>query len=278
MRTERLNFFGVKMINNTTGVDQILGSRMLRVQTKKIPDHLKREFEQTSLVSDPKLDALRDELHTWAFEQVSEVASRYRQLFPKSSDRADEIAAPLVVMADLAGDPDLKSRLEVALTRQKHRGLETEDPVQVMIDALRNLVAQGYEMISITHLVLEMRSLIHENYGKSFTTEIPEWARPDWVGKQLRTHDLIEVDPGQQERRRLFGAHLRFYPVSRSFVEQVRSAFAEQGVEVRAGGTEPTAFCQGCEGCVYSLHNCEIMPKRLRVEGREDTGLPRARL
>jgi hypothetical protein len=269
MRTERLNFFGVKMINNTLGADQILGSRMLRVQTKNIPDHLKQAFSETSPADDRKLEELRNELHTWAFESVNQVAATYRSLYPKGSDRADEIAAPLQVMALLAGDPGLTSCLEVALARQRHRGSEPEDPVQVMIDALRNLVAQGYEMISITHLVLEMRSLIHENYGKGFTTEIPEWARPDWVGKMLRTHDLIEADPERQERKRLFGAHLRFYPIRRGFIDEVRGVLAERGVEFTAGGTEPTAFCQGCEGCIYSLHNCEIMPKRLRVEGRD---------
>lgn len=270
MRTERLNFFGVKMINNTQGADQILGSRMLRIQTKKIPDHLKEEFAGLRPAEDLRLAELRDELHTWAFESVHEIASTYRVLYPKSTDRADEIAAPLLIMAVLANDEELASGLEVALARQKHRGSEPEDPVQVMIDALRNLVAQGYEMISITHLVLEMRSLIHENYGKGFTTEIPEWARPDWVGKMLRTHDLIEVDPGRQERKRLFGAHLRFYPIRRGFIDEVRGVLAERGVEFKPGGADPTAFCRGCAGCLYSLHNCEIMPRRLRIEGRED--------
>jgi hypothetical protein len=269
MRTEKLNFFGVKMINNTQGADQILGSRMLRIQTKKIPDHLKQEFQTLHPTADLKLEELRNELHTWAFENVNEVAGTYRSLYPKSSDRADEIAAPLQVMAELAGDSLLKARLEVALTRQKHRGSEPEDPIQVMVEALRNLVVQGYEMISITHLVLEMRSLIHENYGKGFTTEIPEWARPDWVGKMLRTHDLIEVEPEKQERRRLFGAHLRFYPIRRTYLDEVRDSFADEGIPVPTKVTEPTAFCNGCEGCIYSLHNCEIMPKRLRVEGKD---------
>ncbi len=40
MRVEKLNFFGVKMINNTSGADNILGSRMLRVQTRKIQKEL----------------------------------------------------------------------------------------------------------------------------------------------------------------------------------------------------------------------------------------------
>jgi hypothetical protein len=35
MKVEKLNFFGIKMINNTTGVDAILGSRMFVIQTRK---------------------------------------------------------------------------------------------------------------------------------------------------------------------------------------------------------------------------------------------------
>jgi len=268
MRTERLNFFGVKMINNTQGADHILGSRMLRVQTRKIPDHLKDDFADLRPTESRKLDRLRDEMHTWAFEHVAEVDAEYRRMFPKNTDRADEIAAPLKVFASLAGDDELKSNLEIALLRQKHKTVDQDDPVQVMHEALRNLVAQGYSMISITHLVLEMRSLISENYGKGFTNEIPEWARPDWVGKQLRTHDLIETGPDSQERKRLYGTHLRFYRISREFVGEVCRRLAEGGTQVEVGKLQPTAFCQGCEGCPYSANNCEIMPKRLNIEGR----------
>lgn len=38
----------------------------------------------------------------------------------------------------------------------------------------------------------------------------------------LRTNDLIEAGRGRQERKRLFGAHLRFHLVSRDFIEEGR--------------------------------------------------------
>jgi hypothetical protein len=44
MRTQLLDFYGVKMINNTRGVGEILGSRMLKIQTRKIPESLRDEF------------------------------------------------------------------------------------------------------------------------------------------------------------------------------------------------------------------------------------------
>jgi hypothetical protein len=43
MTTKTLNFFGVKVLTNTSGVDNILGSRMFRIQTRKIPDALRAE-------------------------------------------------------------------------------------------------------------------------------------------------------------------------------------------------------------------------------------------
>jgi hypothetical protein len=195
MRTQLLDFYGVKLINNTQGADNILSSRMLRIQTRKLPDNLRKEFGELAPTDTRKLQALRDELHTWTFENVGLVEAEYKALFPKGSDRADEITAPLKVTAALADDAELRAQLEIALTRQKHRTADLDDPKEVLHEALKNLIAQGFDMISITLLVLEMRSIIRNDYGKSFTTEIPEWARPEWVGRMLRSFDLINTDP-----------------------------------------------------------------------------------
>jgi hypothetical protein len=47
MSVKRLNFYGVKMINNTTGSDPILGSRLLKIHTRKIPSHLQNVLGTT---------------------------------------------------------------------------------------------------------------------------------------------------------------------------------------------------------------------------------------
>src|SRR5207237_566662 len=91
MRTERLNFFGVKLINNTRGADSILGSRMLRIQTARIPEHQRSQFGESRPADWRRIDELRDELHTWTFENVAAIDAEYRRLFPKDSDRAEEI-------------------------------------------------------------------------------------------------------------------------------------------------------------------------------------------
>jgi hypothetical protein len=174
-------------------------------------------------------------------------------------------------MASLSGDAKLRSDLEIALTRQKHKALNPDNPVELLHEALKNLIAQGYAKISTTHLMLEMRSMTHRDLGKSFTTEIPEWSRPDWVGRMLRTHDLIEQDPATHERRRLFGAHLRCYPIRRAIIDEVKVAYVNDvpPVIIEVGTHEPTDFCQGCSGCPYMSLGCEIMDRRLQAEGGE---------
>jgi hypothetical protein len=262
MRTQLLDFYGVKMINNTQGADGILGSRMLRIQTRKIPDALRGRFADLAPADARTLHALRDELHTWTFENVSAVAERYRSARPKGTDRDDEITAPLKVMASLADDRRLRARLEIALLRQRQKAVDLDDPVEILKEALRHLIAQGYVMISITHLVLEMRDLISQDYGKSFTNEIAEWARPEWVGRMLRREDLIETDPALSRRIRVWGANLRFYPIARDHIEGVRVTYAAEGVEIGVGTKRPQDFCQTCDVCPYRALDCEIMARR----------------
>jgi hypothetical protein len=270
MRTQLLDFYGVKLINNTQGADNILSSRMLRIQTRKLPENMKKEFSELLPTDNKKLQDLRDELHTWTYDHVAEIEAHYRALYPKGSDRSDEITAPLKVMASLAGDAELRSQLEIALTRQKQRAIDLDDPKEVLHEALKNLIAQGYDMISITHLVLEMRSLISQDFGKSFTNEIPEWARPEWVGRMLRSFDLIDSDPSRSKRIRVYGANLRFYPIRPSYLDDVKGWYEAQGTIIPIGTHEdPTDFCQVCDNCPFRALACEIMARRQDDEKRQ---------
>jgi hypothetical protein len=146
--------------------------------------------------------------------------------------------------------------------------MDLDDPKEVLHEALKNLIVQGYDWISITHLVLEMRSLINQDYGKSFTNEIPQWAQPEWVGRMLRSYDLIDQHEAPR-RHRVFGANLRFYPIQPAYLEEVRSFFAADGVEIPVGSRQdPTDFCQVCETCPFRTLACEIMVRRQEDEKR----------
>jgi hypothetical protein len=268
MRTQLLDFYGVKMINNTRGTGEILGSRMLKIQTRKIPEGIRQEFGDLLPAESAKLARLRDELHSWTFDNVRRIEAAYRSLYPKTPDRSDEITAPLKVMASLAGDSELHSRLEVALTRQGRRALKLDSPAEVLQEVLRALVAQGYDTVSPTHLALEVRRLISQS-GDAAAEDFPEWARPEWIGRMLRSLDVVEVTTAGPTRIRLYGANLRFYPIRVTYLHQVEEWFGQQDTEISVGTKRPTEFCGDCGSCPYSSLGCEIMPKR-RVSGRPE--------
>ena len=262
MRTMRLNFFGVKMINNTRGADEILGSRMLRIQTGKIPEHLKTKFQETALTEAVKLRSLRDELHTWTYMNVSEIESQYRSLCPKHSDRAAEISAPLKVMSALAGGGELGRMLDLALVRQQQKALELDDPLKVMRRALRNLAIQGHETVSVTQVALEMRHVLTLSLGSAFLAGFPEWTKSEWVGRKLRSEGLVKERFDVARRIRVWGANLRFYTISSAFLERVMKYCASEKIQYPTTTKKPQDFCQICETCQYRSVSCEIMAVR----------------
>jgi hypothetical protein len=249
------------MINNTRGTGEILGSRMLKIQTRKIPEGLRQEFGDLLPAESVKLARLRDDLHSWTFDNVRRIEAAYRSLYPKTPDRSDEITAPLKVMASLAGDSELHSRLEVALTRQGRRALRLDSPRELLRETLRDLVAQGYDTVSPTHLTLEVRRLISQS-GDAAAEDFPEWARPEWIGRMLRSLDLVEVGPEGPARIRLHGANLRFYPLRAAYLREVEEWFGQKSTEIAVGTRRPTEFCGDCGSCPYNSLGCEIMPKR----------------
>lgn len=266
MRTQRLDFYGVKMINNTRGTGEILGSRMLRIRTGRIPELMKDRFGDLTPIEGTRLTRLRDELHTWTFCNVKRIEEAYRALYPKTPDRSDEITAPLRVMAEIAEDQELSSWLELALTRQNQQGLKTDDPPQMVHEALKNLIAQGYDTVSPTHVTLEVRRLLGDS-GSLQAHQMPEWLNPGWVGRMLHSLGVIDGAPNRHRRIRLFGMNLRFFTIRESYLAETREVLARRGINTMAG-TKPTEFCGDCVSCPYSTLDCEIMRKRLSMKKR----------
>ena len=271
MKVERLNFFGIKMINNTTGVDAILGSRMFVIQTRKrLPRETALWEASRTLTAEPPA-GLRDELHTWAFEQCLDVSRVYQEMHTHGSERADEIAAPLRVIAELTGETDIRSALELALARQGSRSKRHDDPLEILEEVLANIVIEGFREITIQHIALEMRLMVPDNFGKERTTEIPEIFRPEWIGRQLRLQGWLEETTGQR-RVRLFGMSFRAFEVAKAFISEVAGRLEKEGKSLIAEVQQATDFCPGCEGCRYRATGCDIMPKRLDAEERLSKG------
>lgn len=264
MRVERLNFFGVKMINNTTGADNILGSRMLRVQTRKIPADLQSILGVRDNFDLHRLNKLRDEFHTWTFENVMLVDETYKRLFPHPTDRASEISAPLRVFSEIADDKALSDGLARALDTKTETVADPDDPIEVMKEAMKRLIREGFRELSTTHVVMEMKTLVDQNSSRAMTNEILSWEDPAWVGRQLRNHDFIETNV-QASRQWLFGKSLRIYPVKEHFLVEVLS---NNGAAPEMLEKPPTSFCLGCECCRYKAASCPIMDNRLHAEGK----------
>lgn len=258
MKTERLDFFGVKLLNNTLGADAILGTRMIRIQTRKMPDGVIsniRDFGADDLL---RLRKLRNELHVWAFENVQMVERIYREVFQNKTDRHSEISAPLRTVSKIVGDSEIARQLEFSLGRQEiQKRNENDDPVETLKEAVRNLIMQGFSTVTLTHLRLEIRVLLDPNYGMSNTTEIPEWDRPEWIGRQLRSNDLVaDVDLG---RKRVHGKNLRLVRFSDWMLDGIRTETDENGLRIDQPPSKNVEdFCQGCQSCAYRLAGCEL--------------------
>lgn len=261
MRTEKLDFFGIKMLNNTLGADSILGSRMLRIQTRKMPEGIEsgvREFAAEDLL---RLQALRNELHTWAFENVRVVENAYRETYATKSDRQAEIAAPLRTMAHLVGDPAITADLETCFARQSERGRTVNsDPVDILTEAVRNLIRQGYDKVTLVHIQLEMRTLLDANDCVRGANGISDWDQPEWIGRQLRSSDLVEiVNPG---RRRILGRNLRLVQIAGWLRKEGTEGGKKQPLPVI--NKSPEEFCSDCASCPYRRVGCELQVDRVR--------------
>jgi len=232
---------------------------MLHVQTRAMPAEARAEFRERQGLPPAKLRALRDELHTWAFENIALVVKKYAELTPNKSDRAEEITAPLKVISALGSDAGIEADFKTAIAMQRRKVIRPEDPVEVMWEALRNLVIQGFAWIMPNHLINEMKSMMPKLYDQQNTAQIPEWHQANWIGRQLRVFDLIDPTiPGKRHRVR--GGHLRAFPIHPRVLKEVREWAVEQDVEIRAtGSATPESFCQDCIRCVYRGTGCDMM-------------------
>ncbi len=275
MRLEKLNFFGVKMIGNTRGVDDILGSRMFTIATKRKPklDKITEERLARGRLSQAQLAELKDELHTWAFTETRTIADTYGIVHPNQSTRSDEIAAPLRVVAKLAGSPEIEASLQRALEWQARMDVQPETPEQLLREALIDIVTESVKssgvlrtVVTITEVMMRMAVLVDPNYRKSFTNELSEIESAEWVGRQLKQR-FVDTNV-QMGRLEMYGKFLRPYQLMDEFVaEAAEAVLSREEVSRVARSKDPKQFCAGCTACPYRSV-CEMRSVR---EAREST-------
>jgi Protein of unknown function (DUF3631) len=250
-KTAVFDFYGPKVVNNTRGADPILGSRMLNVQTRRIPDGASRAAFLTG--SEPEeLARLRNELHVWGMAEARLVHERYARLVESRRDRQGEIAAPLRALAELSGDDGIRQSLESALVRWHTRRGRIESPAELLKEAIDNCIRGGAtEHVSASQLLLELRQLAEENPACSAGQARPAWRRPEWVGHQLLA--LGARDPRTKVRRaRLYGLVTRIYELQQGYVREVLEG-SDAGGGPPPAPRAPFAFCEEatCGGCPY---------------------------
>lgn len=251
-RVRELNGFGIKVINNTQGVDGILGSRMIRVSTRRMPKEVKRDRQSIDAPGVMELKRLQDDLHVWAFEHVQMVDAIYRSQVP-ASERADQIAAPLRVLAELANDETIASELARALARSATIAANSDnEPSDIIREAAANLVRKGQYMLSATNVALEARRMVGPNFGKSHAGEVTEIDDEKIVGRYLKSLGLVE---NTQQRARARGVQYRAAKATEDFLLEVF------GSEARPQDIGIDGFCTSCVDCQYADLDCPIMRK-----------------
>jgi hypothetical protein len=270
------NFFGIKVINNTRGSDAILGSRMLTINTRHMPAAIR--IDKSLRMQPDALNELRNQLHSWAFNNVKLVADSYLAIFPNKTSRQDEIEAPLRVIAALSGHETLYEGMEKALARQKNVSTDPYSPEEIMREALETIMRRSIERsgvvptwVTVTQVMMEMASLVDENYGKEFTTSLSSIEKPEWVGRTLLQRF---VDPdAPRVRTTMYSKGLRAYQLTEEFITSVLTKLAEESPALGSHDLPRSdnfkLFCQACSGCPYLL-KCEMQQNRVRASSHHD--------
>jgi hypothetical protein len=255
--TRKINSYGLKVITNTSGADEILLTRMLRVETAPMPPKFRQGSAKEKL-SAKRLLALRDELHCWAFSNVKAVADTYARMFPQHDSRAEEIAAPLQVIAELSSDNDLRERLDKALAKQREKPPEIHTVEDLLRKVVEDLVLNGQTEASPQHVLMQMR--LHAANREARHVNVKD-LNSAWVGRMMRLMGMVDTTLPEM-RRRLYGLKLRILPLSSTFVLATDQKRRCGG---RAWYKDPVNFCTNweCKFCRYYVAGCPISVSKL---------------
>lgn len=269
------NFFGVKVMSNTRGADEILGTRMFIIRTRQMPQGMR--LQRDLCLPPTELDALRNHLHCWAFSNVEKVNDAYQLIAPNRTNRSDEISAPLQVIAALSKSEALRTSLEKALQRQLKVKKNPDSPEELLKEALENIIRRSVEQsgeiptwITVMQVMLELRTLVDENFGKEFTTSLASIEKPEWVGANLR-RGFIEEGEEFAKRTNMYGKSLRAYQFTDTFLSATLSKMFSDKPEMPAHlpqSTDFKAFCSGCGSCPYR-NKCDMQAERERSDAKK---------
>ena len=248
----RQHVYGVKMITCVSGVEEIIGARMLRIRTAPYSMARAVSLIRRFQAADQEVaNNLRQEMHGWAFRNVDLIRAEYDKM--TSSSRWDEITAPLRTFAALCGDDELQSKLNDAINaqgRQETSDLSVEDVLNRLMD---DLISRGMTReLSITHVKNELASRLTDPGVEASvhlnTTPVQE----SWIARTLVAQGWFK--PGATVRRARVRKKvlLRIWELNPVKVTEILVKLAEP-----PKNQEALSFCQNCDTCEYNSV-CEI--------------------
>jgi hypothetical protein len=258
MAVKTLNFYGVKFMTNTSGIEDILGTRTITIQTRKAINGFKPEelpFES--------FKGIRGELHAWAMESCTKLHEIYKGY--SISERNEEILAPLRAISELAVMPEWQEKIDGLSRRLEVEQKSADSPTAYIKEAVWGLIKEGFVSMSIEQLVMEIKRIVPVNYGMDNTTDIPEWQDITWLRHQLVTMGYITR--GTEKRFRPYGrvSAQRLYKFEHRLYEEIGAESQELLVKVKSlPEVEGTQYCKRharCMECPYGDIDCEIRNK-----------------
>ena len=245
-------------------MEDILGTRTISIQTRKPINGFKQAempFEQ--------LKSLRAELHAWAMEDAAKVDNTYRQY--STSNRDDEITTPFRVFADMANRNDWHELIDRLIKRMKleRNSSESESPVGYLREAVLSIARNGFISVTLEHVLLEMELLVPDNFGKTFTSEIPEWRQTSWIKRQLISMDFLDTSAGKRVR---VGGHSvppqRSFNLSEAIFKEIKMDSQSVYSEILSGNrVDGKDFCKRysrCIECPYIGIPCKIRELKIK--------------
>ena len=241
---ETLCTYGVKVFNNTQGIDPIIADRMFEVGTKPCPNvqNWQRSIEGKAL-EPTEISTLRDELHTWAFRDTSEIRRAYESAANLKSNRGAEIMLPLRVIGELSGNPRWKDSLD----RVAQRRISSSTPPlpdQLIATVVKRLVENGYRHLSTVHVINETLHLLRNSTAEK------AWLNPSNIGRILR-RDWVETNSAERPFVE-FNYRLRAYPIRADRLEALTAGMMGGAIAPLVEIQKPENFCRGCANCPYS--------------------------
>ena len=268
--TRMLNFYGPKVITNISGIDAVNATRMYFILCRPMPSEIAQSGRirgRDLSVSEP----LRQELHAWGMANILDVHRHYAEKANSRSSRAEQIAAPLRVIADMTGDEAFIEAVEGALTRLAYSKGEAASAEDLIVQAVEAAIERGARsLISLAQIRAEL-ALIPEARLLEPANQVPQDLVPlqdhNALGRMLRTLGIRQ--PTEGPRVRLSGQLIRCYQLDQDFVAQVleKAADEKRAIDPPYASRDPkrlgVAFCetQSCQGCPYASICESALPK-----------------